>query len=272
VVLPLVQSRTSSTTGPPSGELAFAARLMPATNAFETNGPATNAQAQDSGDPKSRAQAASQIPTKQVNGSSPVVNDAAAPPDKTRTTSLIEQLGRPDVLAAPPPSAPQSQSTQSQYTAPLKMEAPAPSTSGSPANRMDPMIELPSTAAASNRDITVRVPDATERGMDVRFVERAGEVHVSVRTSDADMAQTLRGGLNDFVGRFEHGGVRAEVWRPGQDASSPRNGSDSQGSEQKGSGSGKSQQERENRRQAEKPRWVEALELSAGKQSGQTSE
>ena len=32
------------------------------------------------------------------------------------------------------------------------------------------------------------------------------------------MAQTLRGGLNEFAGRMEHAGIRAEVWRPGADA------------------------------------------------------
>ena len=136
---------------------------------------------------------------------------------------------------------------------------------------MEQVIEPPAAPQTSTRDITVRVPDSTERGTDVRFLERAGEVHVSVRTSDPEMAQTLRGGLGDFVGRMEHTGIRAEVWRPGQDATASHSDSQHQQAfEQKGdsrgSGSGKNQpgsQEQEDRRRgAEKPGWVEELESS----------
>src|SRR5262249_39755441 len=106
---------------------------------------------------------------------------------------------------------------------------------------------------------------------DVRFVERAGEVHVMVRTTDTEMAQTLRGGLNDLVGRMEHTGIRAEVWRPNQDAAPMQSDSQQQSWDQRGdhqgSGSGRNHQqnpeERENDRQnGEKPRWVEELETS----------
>jgi hypothetical protein len=139
---------------------------------------------------------------------------------------------------------------------------------------MQQVVEMPAAPQPSGRDITVRVPDATERGTDVRFLERGGEVRVMVRTSDPELAQTLRGGLNDFVGRMEHTGLRTEVWRPGQGAP-PSPGDSQQHSEQRGdsrgSGSGKNQQgsqEREDsRQQSQKPGWVEELETSLA-QSG----
>jgi hypothetical protein len=128
--------------------------------------------------------------------------------------------------------------------------------------RMEKVIEPPAAPPSSSRDIAVRVTDETLGGANVRFVERGGEVHVSVRTADAELAQTLRGELNDFVGKLEHGGIQAEVWRPGSDASysqsHSQNGStdqDSSGRHQAGSGD-----REQGERNQQKPRWVEELE------------
>ena len=137
-----------------------------------------------------------------------------------------------------------------------------------PAARMDQVVEpKPATAPSGNHDITIRIPDATDQGTAVRFVERAGEVHVSVRTGDSEMAQTLRGGLNDLVNRLEDGGIRTEVWQPGADASTSQNDShqtfaDPDGSNGRQFSSG-SNSEQESKQQ-NKPRWVEELEGSIG--------
>jgi hypothetical protein len=154
---------------------------------------------------------------------------------------------------------------------------PAAQSSGTPVNtmpasaRLAESLELPRAVPASPSDITVRIPDS-ERGTDVRFVERAGEVHVSVRTSDAGMAQTLRSGLNDFAARLEHGGIKAEMWRPSSDngSGSPsqnqygRRPGDQRGSQDEQSGGGDSQNSNQN---SKKPKWVEALEMSIGRQA-----
>ena len=111
-----------------------------------------------------------------------------------------------------------------------------------------------------------RIP-TTDQGTAVRFVERAGEVHVSVRTGDAEMAQTLRGGLNDLVNRLEDGGIRTQVWQPGTDTSTSQNDShhpfadpDGSNGRQYSSGSNSEQESK----QHNKPRWVEELEGSIG--------
>ncbi len=149
---------------------------------------------------------------------------------------------------------------------PTSKETPAPAMS--PAARMDKMIEPPATPASANHDITVRIPDASEMGTAVRFVERAGEVHVSVRTGDAEMAQTLRGGLGDLVNRLADGGVRTEVWQPGSGASTSQDDpgqpfADSNGSKNNRESSSGSETEQDSSRQ-NKPRWLEELESSIG--------
>jgi hypothetical protein len=134
---------------------------------------------------------------------------------------------------------------------------------------MDRVIDPPAAAPKSNNDITVRIPDSTGQDTAVRFVERAGEVHVSVRTGDPEMAQNLRGGLNDLVNRLEDGGIRAEVWQPGSgsNASTSQNDShqpfadpDGSNGRQYSSGSNSDQ----GSRQQNRPRWVEELEGSIG--------
>ena len=72
-------------------------------------------------------------------------------------------------------------------------------TAGSPPAHAEPATEHPAAQPTSSRDITVRIPDDTERGTNVRFVERGSEVHVSVRTGDSELAQMLRGGLGDLT-------------------------------------------------------------------------
>ena len=142
----------------------------------------------------------------------------------------------------------------------------------SPAAQMNQVIDPPAAAPKTNNDITVRIPDSTGQDTAVRFVERGGEVHVSVRTGDAEMAQNLRGGLNDLVNRLEDGGIRTEVWQPGSSSNASTSQDDSRhpfadpdGSNGRHYSSG-SNSEQESKQQ-NKPRWVEALEGSIGNQN-----
>ena len=156
------------------------------------------------------------------------------------------------------------------YVAPqAPVKVAAPDSNGLAAARVQELLETRQASAGPLHQITVRIPDASEGVTDVRFVERGGEIHVSVRTSDGETAQALRGGLNDFVGRLDNAGIRAEVWHPGADTSQ----SDSQHSQEQHSsqqsmhqdsgrqqsGSGNRQQQSQN---GSKPDWVEQLETS----------
>lgn len=128
--------------------------------------------------------------------------------------------------------------------------------------RAEPVSSPPAASSGSSRDFTVRIPDLTDRGTNVRFVERGTEVHVSVRTGDTELAQLLRGGLGDLSGKLQHAGVQAEVWRPGSDAS--HTDSQPQSSDPRDSGGRRNQsgaqRDEQDQPSEDKPRWVEELE------------
>ncbi len=183
----------------------------------------------------------------------------AAPADKTDVVfSRIEpKSGDPTVLSS-------------------RVQDSSPSPSPSVADRMEHVIEPAAAPAASSNDIRVRVPDNSGGSTEVRFVEAAGEVRVSVRTANSDLAQTLRSGLEDLSHKLSNDGVRAEIWHPGASASqssfSQRSPQQDQQQDQRGSGgrddanSGSGKQGSEGRGQSgsqqNKPQWLEELEAS----------
>ena len=262
-----------------SDEIAFALRLTPDGSALETNttaapnaDPAASAKTLPQGIEKqltaaqSLSQASSQISdasnqSAQAQPSPAAAVSAAAP--LSAAASLSDRFAKPDLI--PPASA---AIVQNPSASPAKNNAEVPSPS--PSARMDQMIEPPQPHSSSNHDITVRLADAAESGANVHISERGGEIRVSVRTPDAELAQTLRGGLNDLVGRLDHNGIRAEVWRPGSDTAYSQNDSQNGNSGQRGnqSGAGRNssgqQSPEDNRQGSKRPRWVEELETSIG--------
>ncbi|HMC59776.1 MAG TPA: hypothetical protein VKJ01_11330, partial [Candidatus Solibacter sp.] len=95
-------------------------------------------------------------------------------------------------------------------------------TAGSPgSNPLSPKetVEPPSApeppkAPAAARDIRLEV-NAGDQRVEVRLVERGGEVHVAVRTPDTQLAETLRADLPALSSRLTESGFRTETWRPG---------------------------------------------------------
>ncbi|PWU01375.1 MAG: hypothetical protein C5B51_22950 [Terriglobia bacterium] len=63
------------------------------------------------------------------------------------------------------------------------------------------------------RDIHLHVEQGGQR-VDVRLIERGGEIRVAVRTPDAGLAGTLRGDLPALSSRLEQTGFRAQTWHP----------------------------------------------------------
>jgi hypothetical protein len=125
----------------------------------------------------------------------------------------------------------------------------------------------PKTSAAL-KDLSVQVKQAGQQSVELRVVERAGELRVAVRTGDADLAHGLRQGLPELVDRLDQGGFRAEAWRPAGVVSAPEPSSQAQSksSDSRNADSqsqpGWSQQERGQRdhNQSNRPKWVEELE------------
>jgi hypothetical protein len=50
----------------------------------------------------------------------------------------------------------------------------------------------------------------------LRLSERAGEVHLSVHSTDAALTGHLREGIHDLVGSLSDAGYDADAWTPGQ--------------------------------------------------------
>ncbi|MFI5337356.1 MAG: hypothetical protein ACHQ5A_11265 [Opitutales bacterium] len=67
------------------------------------------------------------------------------------------------------------------------------------------------------RDIRLELA-AGERRVEVRLVDRGGEMHLAVRTPDQRLSGALRENLSDLSARLEQNGYRAEAWHTGSAA------------------------------------------------------
>ena len=118
------------------------------------------------------------------------------------------------------------------------------------------------------REISMRLTPAESSAVDITLFDRAGSVHVAVRTADSDLAHNLQSGLGDLVHRLQHKGFEAEAWSPGDtsgskpassmqsngnDSASQRHGRDPRGEAQQDN-SGQQNQGRN------RPKWVAELE------------
>ncbi|MBI1791499.1 MAG: hypothetical protein HYR60_28555 [Acidobacteria bacterium] len=116
-------------------------------------------------------------------------------------------------------------------------------------------------SASPVRDISLRLAGESQSSAHVRMVDRGGEVQVSVRAASPDLAQNLRGNLNELMHRLEGAGMRAEVWGSVKTAEA---GLSDTGQEEKSASD--SQQGRDTgrnhgRRHTQDPRqWVEEME------------
>jgi hypothetical protein len=78
-----------------------------------------------------------------------------------------------------------------------------------------PKDEAPQIAAqrAPLKHMEIRIPDANGN-VTVQLQERAGAVHVSVRSSDTQIAGSIAQGLPDLTRNLDQQGFRAETWTP----------------------------------------------------------
>jgi hypothetical protein len=122
--------------------------------------------------------------------------------------------------------------------------------------------------AAPLKDLSIQIGQSSEESVELRVIEREGELHVAVRTGDADLAHGLRQGLPELVDHLDQSGFRAEAWRPSGVVSAPGPSSQAppRSPEPRNADSqsqpGWSQQDRGQRdhNQSNRPKWVEELE------------
>ena len=237
---------SASTMSNASDALAFEAKLTSAPTSTATPVAAFQQSFSQSMQP------ADQFPSKPSPAGFPAeALEPAASPAKTQ--ALFE-------VGTTPTTTPASAS----HTDTRSMAAPA---EASAAERMQSMIEAPALAS-SRHSITVKVAgEAGDANIDLRFIDRGGDIHLSVRTPSTEAAQELRGGLSDLVGRLEHAGIRTEISNPSASGSGL---SDSSKDQEQASadrrGSSRNQADTEGQQQdsrgSNRSRWIEALEGS----------
>jgi hypothetical protein len=234
----------------PKGQTAFALQLATSSILKSANAAAAAPASTGPNEPPAPQRDAAPALLSSVIAQAKPVLEASAP-----TTPKIEAL----FTAGTSDSAPRPQSQTESHTAPpARVERPS---------EILPA-EAPRAPVTSPREITVRLADLQQRATDVRFVERAGQVHVSVRTGDAEFARTLRSGLNDLMTRLDHAGIRAEMARPGSDASSFKNDSRSPSDQQNSSGSRRDQKERQPN--GNQQNWMEEFQKQSDPNGEQT--
>ncbi len=162
----------------------------------------------------------------------------------------------PPESSAPPPQASVSPAAASQNAvadaaAPMTLRGPAPAPP-----------DIPGSGAA--RDIALRLSSDDQSAVEVRLSDRAGEVHVAVRSADPQMAESMRAHLPELVDRLGARGFETEIWRPQPATAAERGGfnshSDAQGGRQ--SGEGQPQGGSRQKRDQSQPEWMEELAAS----------
>jgi Flagellar hook-length control protein FliK len=176
----------------------------------------------------------------------------AIPDHVSPVTSLIDQAR----TVAP------AQSTASAATAtPSQATAEALRTSESN------LAAAPPSRTGAAQEITIRIEQPDASPVDLRVVERAGQVHVDVRTPDATMQTSLRGDLGTLTNSLQRAGYQTEIFTPsatvGRAASGAQtsNRDDHQDSQQnRGSPGDSSEGRRQQQQQKRSSTWLEELE------------
>ena len=133
--------------------------------------------------------------------------------------------------------------------------------------QLNPVDHQPQKAISPLRDVQVQLGGGGQERVDVRLVDRSGELHVAVRATSDNMTKDLREGLSELVGKLESTGYRTEVWRPGAvsavtaaaETNQANDRNDREPQAQTGWNQDSNKREQQNQ---QKPRWVEELEDS----------
>jgi len=150
-------------------------------------------------------------------------------------------------------------------SSPKAAEQPAPARAPAPIDQEDKL-----TASPTLKEISMQLSSDGDRKVDVRLVQRAGEVLVSVRTQDVALAHEMRQELGSLTGKLAQGGYATEQFAPPSAGASnlsdqrnnPENRDSSHGRGQDPQHGGSSQQQQPQDGRGERPAWFEEMENS----------
>jgi len=202
----------------------------------------------------------------------------AAAPDQDAKTADPEKAQTPAPMEG---ATVRTQSEESQ-AAPLVHYATSPAMPEGPASSKAAAQPAPAPAATSldledqlsaarpMRELSLQITSAGDQKVDVRLVERAGEVLVSVRTPDADLAHEMRQELGSLTGKLAQSGFGTEQFTPLSAGSSnlqdqrstPENQDSSRGHGQDPQHGGSGQQQQPQDERGKRPAWLDEMENS----------
>ena len=236
-----ISSLSIASPGDVPPELAFAARIQPASSV-----------AAPTGDAHPPVVAQSTVPAVQKKA------DMEEEPATVTQGSVSQPLPHPVVATYFRSADPTPTSVSQPVTDMPKAEIPTPK------------MEERQKAVEPLRSLSIQLPRSNSDRVEVRLTQQADEVHVAVRTADPDLANGLREGLSDLVGQLQQTGFRTDTWRPTGGAPAAASVPETQstsahthsGDYQSNSGGSPQDSGQRNQNQTNRPRWVEELESS----------
>jgi hypothetical protein len=140
---------------------------------------------------------------------------AAAASTAAETAPRAEASLQPE--ATPPPAtnlmaAPSTPHVPNPPSASAPVAAPPSSHAPAAGAETAPVTDHVSAPSAAN-DIKIALNDNGQR-VELRVTERAGDIHVTVRTPDSQLATAMREDLPALSSRLEQSGFHSEMWRP----------------------------------------------------------
>jgi len=231
-------------------------------------------------------------PPREAEPATQRLDEAPRRPRRIEKAEMNPGPGRPESAQGGEPPAQPARPTAAQVPGPHPVETarrvPEPAGApGQPSPARPEQVRGPELAPELSRierprvepvrDISLSLPaDKAEsgrtRGIDVRFLERGGEVYVAVRTGDADLAGRLRSDLKSLAARFDEQGVQVQSWNPAASAG-PSTGDERPGEQRDrsfagGGGAGDHTQDSgQGRHSRNRPAWLEALEEQEGERA-----
>jgi len=164
---------------------------------------------------------------------------------------------------------------RAETTRPDSSRAPQPAAEPRAAEPGAAEMDPPAAQSANHaqvRDVRMQLTGSENQRVDVRVLDRGGELRVSVRADDPSLVRSLQDNMADLSTRLDQAHFRPEIWAPRTEAvsrsdSSSTNGRTlSNGNESSGrDGQGRQQ----NGRQNQQPAWMDDFEeTTAGRGSG----
>jgi hypothetical protein len=155
-----------------------------------------------------------------------------------------------------PAARPQSVSDAPQANSP---DQPAHATAAS----FDPKHEAASSEPV--RNVHMQVVGEDNSRVDVRLIDHGGELHVSVKSGDTNLAQNLQDHMPELTSRLEQQRFQTEVWIPksAENAKPEMSGArDFSSNGNNGSNNSNSSNQQGKKQQQYQPDWVDVLENS----------